>query len=63
MSDKCVGCGHREIMHGDGECIADGCDCGGFVDATIFQAKSAHRIAVALESIAKSLDAMRRDGR
>lgn len=64
MSDEvCMACGHRGIMHGGNDCVAEGCGCHGFIDATTVQTKAAERIAVALESIARSLDAMRRDGR
>jgi len=63
MNDKCVACGHGERMHGDAECVVTGCECVGFMDAATIQAKASERIAVALESIARSLDAMRRDGR
>ena len=55
--DNCVACGHPKSNHcHDGKC---GCGCDRFyVDAMIETTASIERIVVALESIAKSLDAM-----
>lgn len=72
MSDGCVRCGHDEATHHDpGDwkpgCRSAGCRCPLFTTEILYPNKSmpdpTERIAVALESIAKSLDAMRREGR
>ncbi len=62
--DKCKRCGHEAARHryrgADCSCRVRECDCEIFVAPDV---EPMERIAVALESIARTLDAMRRDGR
>jgi hypothetical protein len=67
MSDKCKRCGHETVHHwhrgANCVCRVGGCFCDEFVSDDAPAYHPMERIAVALESIARSLDAMRRDGR